>query len=49
LRGAENAGRAAVGLSRSPGFFQSLLDGLVPVLSLLGGFVPCLVADGLNS
>jgi hypothetical protein len=44
LRVGENAGRAPADFSRSPGFFHSLLGGLVPVRSLLGGLVPELVA-----
>jgi hypothetical protein len=40
----ENAGRAPADFSRSPGFFHFLPGGLVPLLSLLGGFVPSLVA-----
>jgi hypothetical protein len=48
LRVGENAGRAAADPSRSPGFFHSVVGGLVPVLSLLGGLVPALLAAGLT-
>ena len=49
----ENAGRAAADFSRSPGFFHSLLGGLVPDLVAAAGLIPwslagCGTGNGLR-